>query len=470
MRLNDSRWSRGVCHNEMSFPKKFLWGAASAAYQVEGACDEDGKGPSVWDMFCRKEGAVWNGQSGAVACDHYHRYKGDVGLMREIGLPAYRFSISWPRVLPEGVGIVNARGLAFYDKLVDELLAANITPWVTLFHWDLPYALYCRGGWLNPDSSDWFAEYTRAVVAKLSDRVQHWITLNEPQCFISLGYQDGRHAPGDKLALKELLRVGHNALLAHGKAAQVIRRHSTLRPQIGYAPFAVLSYPATDGPADIRAARQDMFTISAKHCWNNTWWMDPVFKGHYPEDGLKLFGKDAPSFTQREMATICQPVDFFGVNVYHGNKVRAGKGGKPERVPPPVGHDLTAFRWPVTPEAMYWGARFYWERYRHPIVVTENGMSNIDWMALDGHVHDPQRIDFTRRHLLALERAIAAGVDVRGYFHWSIMDNFEWAEGFKERFGLIYVDYINQKRVLKDSARWYKQIIATNGNCLHKQP
>jgi beta-glucosidase len=238
----------------MSFPKKFVWGAASAAYQVEGASDEDGKEPSVWDMFCRKEGAVWSGQSGAVACDHYHRYQDDVGLMRGIGLQAYRFSISWPRVLPEGVGKVNARGLAFYDKLVDELLAANITPWVTLFHWDLPYSLHSRGAWLNPDSSDWFAEYTRAVVAKLSDRVQHWITLNEPQVFISLGYQDGRHAPGDKLPFKKLLRVGHNALLAHGKAAQVIRKHSTLRPQIGYAPFAVLSYPATNRAADIRAA------------------------------------------------------------------------------------------------------------------------------------------------------------------------------------------------------------------------
>jgi beta-glucosidase len=341
---------------------------------------------------------------------------------------------------------------------------------VTLFHWDLPYSLHSRGAWLNPDSSDWFAEYTRAVVAKLSDRVQHWITLNEPQVFISLGYQDGRHAPGDKLPFKKLLRVGHNALLAHGKAAQVIRKHSTLRPQIGYAPFAVLSYPATNRAADIRAAWQDMFTISGKHCWNNTWWMDPVFKGHYPEDGLKVFGKDAPSFTQQEMETICQPVDFFGVNVYTGHKVRAGKGGEPERVPPPVGHDLTAFRWPVTPESMYWGVRFYWERYRHPIVVTENGMSNIDWVALDGRVHDPQRIDFTRRHLLALERAIAAGVDVSAYFHWSIMDNFEWAEGFKERFGLIYVDYSNQKRVLKDSARWYKQVIATNGKRLHKEP
>ena len=454
----------------MSFPKKFIWGAASAAYQIEGACREDGKGLSVWDMFCRKKGAIWNGQSGAVACDHYHRHKSDVALMRRMGLQAYRFSISWPRVMPKGVGKINAKGLAFYDKLVDELLAANITPWVTLFHWDFPYALYRRGGWLNPDSADWFADYSRAVVMKLSDRVQHWITLNEPQCFIANGHQDGWHAPGDKLKFKQALLVGHHALLAHGKAVQVIRAHSKLPAQIGYAPFAPIAFPATNSAADIRAARQGMFTITAKHCWNNTWWMDPVFKGYYPEDGLKLFGKDAPAFTQRDMAIISQPVDFFGVNIYTGHKVRAGKGGKPELVPLPDGHALTAFRWAVTPEAMYWGTKFYWERYQRPIVVTENGMSNIDWVALDGHVHDPQRIDFMRRHLLALERAAAKGVDVRGYFHWSIMDNFEWADGFKERFGLIYVDYVSQKRVFKDSANWYKQVIATNGKHLRKEP
>jgi len=456
--------------DKMSFPKKFVWGAASAAYQIEGAPKEDGKGPSVWDMFCQKKGAVWNGHSGAVACDHYHRYRDDVGLMKSMGLQAYRFSVSWPRVLPKGVGKVNPKGLAFYDKLVDELLAANITPWVTLFHWDLPDTLHRRGGWLNPDSSDWFADYTRVVVAKLSDRVRHWITLNEPQVFISLGYQDGRHAPGDKLPFKRVLLIGHHALLAHGLAVQTIRQHSTLPPQIGYAPFAALSYPASNRAADVQAARQDLFSVTARHCWNNTWWMDPVFKGCYPEDGLKLFGKDAPRFTDAEMKVISQPVDFFGVNMYTGSKVRAGRNGKPERLQQPVGHDLTAFRWAVTPEVMYWGTKFYWERYRHPIVITENGMSNIDWVALDGRVHDPQRIDFTRRHLLALERAIADGVDVSAYFHWSIMDNFEWAEGYKERFGLIYVDYNSQKRVLKDSAHWYKQIIATNGKCLHTDP
>jgi beta-glucosidase len=453
-----------------TFPKGFVWGAASSAYQVEGAIDADGRAPSVWDMFCQKDGAVWNGQSGAVSCDHYHRYKDDVRLMQQIALQAYRFSIAWPRVLPNGVGKINPKGLAFYDRLVDELLAAGITPWITLFHWDMPYALYCRGGWLNPDSSDWFAEYTRAVVRKLSDRVQHWITLNEPQCFIALGHQDGKHAPGDKLGFREVLLVGHNALLAHGKAAQTIRAHAELRPQVGYAPFGALVAPASNRAADIRAARREMFSVNAKNCWNNAWWMDSIFKGHYPEDGLRLFGKDAPKFTPRDMATISQPVDFFGINIYTGALVRAGKSGKPERVPYPVGHAQTAFHWPVVPDCMYWGAKFYWERYRCPIYVTENGLSNLDWVSLDGRIHDPQRIDFTRRYLLALERAIQDGVDVRGYFHWSILDNFEWAEGFKERFGLIHVDYLTQKRTLKDSAHWYKQVITTNGKYLRETP
>ncbi|MGD0059742.1 MAG: GH1 family beta-glucosidase [Verrucomicrobiia bacterium] len=453
-----------------TFPKGFVWGAASSSYQVEGAIDADGRNPSVWDMFCRKEGAVWSGQSAAVSCDHYHRYQDDVRLMQQIALQAYRFSTAWPRVLPDGVGKINRKGLAFYDRLVDELLAAGITPWVTLFHWDMPYALYCRGGWLSPDSSDWFAEYTRVVVSRLSDRVRHWLTVNEPQCFISLGHQEGRHAPGDKLGFREVLRVTHNVLVAHGKAVQTIRANAKLRPQIGYAPFGALVCPASARPADIQAARKEMFSVTAKNCWNNAWFMDPIFKGHYPEDGLRLFGDDAPKFTARELATICQPVDFFGVNIYTGSRVRAGKNGKPERIPHPIGHPQTAFHWPVIPDCMYWGARFYWERYHCPIYVTENGMSNLDWVALDGRVHDPQRIDFTRRYLLALERALLDGVDIRGYFHWSILDNFEWADGFKERFGLIHVDYATQKRVLKDSAYWYKEVITSNGKCLHESP
>lgn len=452
----------------MSFPKGFVWGAAAASYQVEGAAYADGKGPSVWDMLCRKEGAIWNGQSGDVACDHYHRYKEDVALMKEIGLPAYRLSISWPRVLPAGVGAINTQGLDFYDQLVDELLAAGIQPWVTLFHWDYPYELYCRGGWLNPDSPDWFAEYTRLVVDRLSDRVQHWMPLNEPACFIGLGHQTGIHAPGDKLGFAQVLRAAHHALLAHGKAVQMLRARARRPCQICLAHTGPVTMPASHQPADVEAARQEMFAIlpTGRHMWNDSWWLDPIFFGRYPEDGWQAFGADVPPVKDGDLKIINQPLDFLGVNIYQGVIVRAGADGQPGMVPFPAGMPLTACKWNVTPDALYWGPRFLYERYHAPVVITENGLSGLDWIALDGQVHDPQRIDFTRRYLLALERASADGVDVRGYFHWSVMDNFEWAEGFKERFGLIYVDYPTQQRIPKDSAYWYRQVIATNGASL----
>ncbi len=455
----------------MSFPKDFAWGAATAAYQIEGAANEDGRGPSVWDMFCRKPGAVWNGYTGDVACDHYHRYQEDVGIMKEIGLHAYRFSISWSRVIPEGTGAVNPKGLDFYNHLVDELLAANITPYITLFHWDYPYELYCRGGWLNPDSPNWFADYTDVVVDALSDRVMHWMTFNEPMCFIGLGHQDGVHAPGDKLGFKQVLRAAHNVLLSHGKAVQTIRAKSKTHCQVGFAPLGRICIPATDRPEDIEAARQDMFAVFNKTMWHNTWWMDPVYLGHYPEDGLHLFGTNVPSIKTGDMETICQPLDFFAFNTYRGELVRAGKDGQPERVPFPPGHPQAAFfdrdeYWLVTPEVLYWGPKFFWERYNLPIIVTENGMSNVDWVSLDGKVHDPQRIDFLNRYLLEFQKAVQDGVDIRGYFLWSIMDNFEWAEAYRQRFGIVYVDYPTQKRIPKDSAYWYKEVIASNGNVL----
>jgi len=452
----------------MSFPKDFVWGAAAASYQIEGAAHEDGKGLSIWDIFCQKEGIIWNGQSGDVACDHYHRYKDDVSLMKEIGLCAYRPSISWSRVIPQGTGAINPKGLEFYDKLIDELLAAGIQPYVTLFHWDYPYELYRRGGWLNQDSSDWFAEYVKVVVEKISDRVKYWITLNEPQCFIGLGHQFGIHAPGDKLESAELLTAAHNTLLAHGKAVQTIRTSSKTECQIGLAPVGVINIPATDSPEDVEAARQAMFSMTSKNLWNNTWWTDPVFLGQYPEDGLKLFNSDAPPIRDGDMKTICQPLDFFGVNIYIGQTTRAGKDNQPEAVSLPVGYAMTAYRWPITPEALYWGPRFYWERYKLPVIITENGLSNVDWISLDGKVHDPQRIDFLCRHLLELQKALKDGVDIRGYFHWSILDNFEWTSGYKERFGLVYVDYPTQKRISKDSAHWYKEVIASDGAILDK--
>ena len=439
--------------------------AAAASYQIEGAMLEDGKGLSIWDMFTRIPGKIWSGQTGAIACDHYHRYQEDIDLMSRIGLKAYRFSIGWPRILPAGIGIVNQKGLDFYDRLVDALLAAQVTPYITLFHWDYPYELFCRGGWLNPDSPDWFAEYTKVVVDKLSDRVNHWFTLNEPQCFIGLGHMDGKHAPGLCFDFPEILRIGHNVLLAHGKAVQAIRAHSKTVSKIGYAAYGDIAIPATHFPADIEAARQDTFKVVRKNCWNSSWWMDPVYLGHYPADGLKLYGKDMPQAPDRDFDTICQPLDFFGFNIYTARRVRAGTEG-PELLSIPENQMLTALHWTILPEVLYWSSRFYFEKYGLPIFITENGMSNIDWIALDGKVHDSQRIDYLARHLIELGRAIDEGIKVQGYFQWSLTDNFEWAQGYKERFGLIYIDFSTQKRVLKDSAYWYREVLANNGSNL----
>jgi beta-glucosidase len=450
----------------MSFPRHFLWGAATAAYQVEGGRGEDGMGPSVWDMFCRKPGAVFEGHTGDVACDHYHRYAEDVAIMQSIGLDAYRFSIAWPRVLPEGTGRPNPEGLSFYDRLVDLLLEAGIEPFVTLFHWDMPLALYHRGGWLNRDSADWFARYAAIIVERLSDRVRNFITLNEPQVFIESGLQLGRHAPGDRLRFEEVLRAGHHALLAHGQAVQAIRATARRPVRVGLAFVGIPKMPATDSAADLEAARRATFAVPPT-LWNNAWWMDPVFLGRYPEEGLRSFGASFSAPRGDDLDVISRPLDFFAVNIYHGEYVRAGDDGKPTRVALPPGHDMTALGWPVTPEAMYFGPRFFHERYGRAIVVTENGLSCRDWVARDGKVHDAQRIEYVTRYLLQLERALVDGVPIDGYFHWSFIDNFEWAEGYKDRFGLVYCDYTTQKRVMKHSARWYAELIRTRGVSLH---
>jgi beta-glucosidase len=450
----------------MSFPHDFVWGAAAASYQVEGAWDQGGKGLSVWDMFTRQPGKVWEGHTGNKACDHHSLYRQDVSLMKEIGLNAYRLSVCWPRVLPEGVGAVNKAGLDFYDKLVDELLAAGIDPWVTLFHWDYPYALFLRGGWLNPDSPKWFAEYTKLVIDRISDRVAHWITLNEPQCFLGLGHLSGEHAPGLKLGLTEALLAGHHTLMAHGLAVEIIRTRAKLKPLIGWAPVTTGFYPKTHSPADIEAARQRADAVSGGDFWNNVWWGDPPLLGHYPEEGLRAYGKAVPKFRQGDFDIIQQPLDFYGCNIYTGTMVEAGPDGQPKTVEFPVGHPHSQFLWKVAPEGIYWGPKFLSERYKLPIIITENGMSCHDWVAVDGRVHDPARVDFLTRYLRQIGQAIEDGVDIRGYFHWSIMDNFEWAEGYKHRFGLIHVDYETQKRTLKESAHWYGQVIRSNGATL----
>jgi beta-glucosidase len=444
----------------MKFGKDFTWGAATSSYQIEGAAYRDGGGSSVWDMLGRQAGKIAHGDTGETACDHYNRYTNDVALMAEIGLQAYRFSISWPRVLPDGAGKVNQQGLDFYSRLVDALLEKNITPWITLFHWDFPYALYCRGGWLNRDSADWFADYTALVVDRLSDRVSRWITFNEPQCFIGLGHQDGTHAPGLKMGVSEVLLAGHNALRAHGKSVQAIRANAKTEPVVSAAQASKISIPVSDQPNDIEAARQHMFSVRKKHVFNNAWFSDPMILGHYPEEGVRLFGADMPDIFPGDLECINQKLDYFAVNIYSGVHVRATEDNGFERVEKEE-LPVTAMGWPITPEALYWGPKFFHERYQLPIVITESGMANDDTVH-NGKVHDRERIEFLYKYLGEYTRAIEEGVPAQGYFLWSLLDNFEWAEGYSKRFGIVYVDYETQQRILKYSAYWYKALIASH--------
>jgi len=450
----------------MPFPKEFVWGVATASYQIEGATREDGRGDTVWDLFCRRPGAVFHGHTGDVACDHYHRYRDDVALMKDLGLKAYELSLAWTRILPDGAGAVNSKGLDFYRRLLDELLAADIQPWVKLFHWDYPTALYYRGGWLNPDSPHWFADYARVAVEALGDRVNVWLTMNEPQCFIGLGHFDDYHAPGLKLPRREAMQAAHHTLLAHGLAVQVLRTGTRKPVSVGLAPCGLAKVPATDDPQDIAAARAAFFSAEPL-LPTVTWWLDPIYKGEYPADGLAALGADAPRVRDGDMNTIRQPLDFCGINIYSAQCVRAGRDGKPEILLPPPGFNRTSQNdWQVNPTAMYWVPKWLYERYGLPLVITENGHQNLDAPSLDGHVHDPQRIDFLHRYLLELKRAIGDGVPVKGYFCWTLTDNFEWALGYNVRVGLVYTDFQTQRRIPKDSFAWYRQVIATHGASL----
>jgi beta-glucosidase len=460
------------------FGSDFAWGAASSPYQIEGG-GTGGRGESVWDEFCRQPGRVFGGHDGAVACEHLTRYKEDVAIYREAGWNAYRFGVSWPRVMPGGTGEVNAEGLDFYDRLVDELLAADIRPWVTLFHWDYPLALYQRGGWLNRDSAAWMADYAAVVVGRLSDRVRHWFTMNEPQCFIGLGHFRGVHAPGDKLGLRQVLQAAHNTLRAHGETVRAIRANSLLPATVGWAPSGVVAMPASESAEDIAAAESACFDMSAGNplgrnepnpLWVNSWWSDPVHLGRYPEDGWLRFGDAVPEIEPGDMETISQPVDFYGAIIYTGSIVRAGADGAPEVVPLPAGFPASSLGWPVLPESLYWGPEFLYRRYKSPIVIAENGVAWNDWVALDGSVPDAMRCDFLRRYLGALARWKSGGGDVRGYFHWAAMDNFEWHEGYKDRFGLVHVDFATGRRTLKSSAFVFRDIIREEGRSLFASP
>lgn len=450
----------------MGFAKEFVWGAATSSYQIEGTGRDSGKGQNIWDVFTKEPGRVYEGHTGDIACDHYHRFREDVAYMKELGLKGYRFSIDWSRVLPEGTGKVNEKGIDFYNALIDELLEQGIEPYITLYHWELPYEIYKRGGWMNPEIVEWFGQYARLVAERFSDRVKYFFTLNEPQCFVGLGFLQGCHAPGVKAPLRDTFEMAHNALKAHGRAVQMLRAYGKQNVQIGYAPTSGMCYPEKETPKDIEAARKALFALPddlSNWTWNVSWWSDPVILGKYPEEGMKKYEKYLPVITDEDMKLISQPIDFYGQNIYNGRCIRMGTDGRPEEVRRPAGFPKTATNWPVTPEALYWGPKFLYERYRKPIYITENGMACHDTVSQDGKVHDPNRIDFLARYLKNLKRA-AEEIDIRGYFQWSLMDNFEWDKGYAERFGIIYVDFETQERIWKDSAYWYRDLIRRNGD------
>ncbi|MGW7482995.1 GH1 family beta-glucosidase [Nonomuraea muscovyensis] len=435
----------------------FLWGTATAAYQIEGATGEDGRGPSVWDTFAHEPGRVRDGHTGDVACDHYHRWREDVALMSELGAGAYRFSISWPRVLPEGIGAPNPQGLDFYDRLVDGLLAAGITPVPTLFHWDLPQALQDRGGWLNRDVAGWFADYAAVVAERLADRVRMWITLNEPFVHMAFGYGMGIHAPGQALLL-DALPVAHHQLLGHGLAVRALRAAGA--EQVLLTNNCTPVRPASGSPQDVAAA--DAYDVL-----HNRLFADPVLLGRYPD--LSAYGVDAPDdalgVRDGDLATIAAPLDGLGVNYYNPTRIAAPAGAEPGLPFADVGitgHPTTAFGWPVVPDGLrelLTGLRDRYGAALPPIYVTENGCSQPDELTPEG-VDDQERIAFLRDHIAAMERARAEGVDVRGYFVWSLLDNFEWAEGYHQRFGLVHVDFATQRRTPKASFRWYRDFLA----------
>ena len=449
----------------MTFAKDFLWGAASAAAQVEGAWNEDGRGESIWDTLVHEGGHVAHGETCDVACDHYHRWREDVAIMKELGLKSYRFSVSWSRVLPEGTGRVNEAGLHFYVQLCDALLEAGIKPLVTLYHWDLPTALYRKGGWKNPESPAWFEEYTELLAKALGDRAYAWMTFNEPQMFVGLGMLVGAHAPFEHNDDKTLAEVSKNVLLAHGRAVSVLRR---LCPKalIGMAPTGDCYLPKDETPESIEEARRKSTRLGRDFVISNTWWADPIFLGKAPEDAEALLGENMYRLTAEEWASVSQKLDFYGFNCYQGT----------QDYPPPEdgynnyawqGSPQTGFGWNFTPQALYYSSKFWYERYGLPVLITENGYAGLDHVMLDGKVHDPQRQDFLHRYLLQVKRAVDEGIPVLGYQYWSIMDNFEWAAGYDPRFGLVYVDYHNNcERTIKDSALWYRDVIAANGENL----
>jgi beta-glucosidase len=443
-------------HKTHKFPTDFVWGAATAAYQVEGAWDEDGKGESIWDRFSHTPGKINNGDMGDVACDHYHRWRDDIRLMKEIGLQAYRFSISWPRLLPEGCGAINQAGIDYYSQLVDNLLENGIEPYLTLYHWDLPQAVQESGGWPARSTAEAFIEYADLVSRNLGDRVKHWMTFNEPFVSAWVGYLEGRHAPGHK-DVDEMLAAAHHILLAHGWAVPVIRAN-VLNSQVGIVLNFSGKVPASNSIADRAAAWREDGIL-------NRWYLDPLAGRGYPQDTVQHYRRPMGFIQAGDLESIAVPTDFLGVNFYSRGVIRSQAIPEAENEPRTVfeNPDPTDMGWEVYPEGLYEIlGRIHFD-YNYPqIYITENGAAYPDVIDEQGQVDDSLRISYLRGHLLSVSKAIRAGVPVKGYFAWSLMDNFEWSFGFAKRFGLIYVDYETQMRILKNSAHWYRKVIQVN--------
>lgn len=460
------------------FYKNFLWGTASSSYQIEGAFTEDGKGLSIWDTFSNKTGNIAHDENGNKACDHYHRYREDIALMKNLGIQAYRFSISWSRIFPDGIvkdsdGNIryNKAGLDFYDKIVNFCLENNIKPFITIYHWDLPQALEDKGGWLNRETAFVFADYAEFICKHFSDRVTNIATINEPQIISGLGYMLGLHAPGKKLDTVSVLSVIHHLALAHGLAVTKMRAVAKQPVKIGFSSTGGLCYPSKECDEDIDAARAECFNIvKGNMTFNHTIFCDMTCLGRYPdiagtelhlEPGLEKIGhyEELPFVKKGDIELIHQPIDYLGINVYNGHEINAA--GYINKKP---GSPRTALGWPVTPGVMNYGIRYLYERYNLPIYIFEDGLACNDIISLDGKVHDSNRIDFLTRYLTDLEKAYKAGVPILGYFHWSFTDNFEWHSGYDPRFGLVFVDYETQQRIPKDSAYWYSDLIKKSCN------
>jgi beta-glucosidase len=442
----------------LNFPKNFVWGFAAAAPQIEGAAFTDGKGASVWDTFARRPGKVKNGDTLDVACDHYHRYKKDFALMANLGAKHYRLSLAWPRIYPTGRGAVNQKGVDFYHRLIDSMLDHGLTPWVTMFHWDLPQALEDDlGGWRDRRTAEAFAVYADTIVKAYGDRVKNWITLNEIFCFTRLGYGNGQKAPGLRLSEKIVNQTYHTALLAHGHGVSAVREHGGRGARVGLTDNSEGFIPLTETKADIAAARSAFITA-------NTRVLEPIYRGRYSPDYLRAAGAAAPKVQSGDLKLISQPTDYLGLNIYYGQFVRAGKGGRPEILPFPPSYPAADAAWlRHTPQAMYWTTRQAAEIYGvKALYITENGAGYDDAPPKGGEVLDLHRRCYLRNYLRELHRGIGDGVPVKGYFLWSFMDNYEWEDGYNRRFGVVYCDFNTQKRTPKTSALWYAQVMAAN--------